>query len=807
MPGNGLLKGMKRLSTYILQLYFRFRYIRQFLWFFLVTLVLTVGVSLFFPERSTITRPVGWEKSYYITPAGIATGNFDAAARGKLVIVACEGTEKGKQGIYAYISYNGGISFRAPVKVADVNTVIANNPRVAISGNGHVFIVWQNHMVDEAANRIYYARSGDMGVTWSAPAVIYSGYEMEMLPRVFYDNRNHVHVFFHGFSGGVINLYHSVSRDEKKFRNTGTLMKLTPDMKGAFFPAIQLYRDNIYVVWQGKGRSYTDDLYFMKSGNYGESWSGIKKITTSKANDAAPSVLVSGDTIYLAYQNNEKKSWDIRLLIGRGRGRSWVEKPIKITETNTDCYRPKLAFSSKNTLLVTWYDSREGYLAVFAREYDTRKKKQGKEVRLSLKKRDSRDPFPVASGNKAVVFWREGRRITAKYSDVYVRPPRVYSRTHPAGRWSRRSTARIEWVPPADESGIVGYATIVSKADQKGRVEDINPAIQNINAGTRSVVLPGLLDGITYFHIRAIDGAGNFSRTIHYKIQVSANPLPMPVVVSPTHPQGKKVDSRTPVFRWAVDGRERLKGFVYSLSKDSATYPRTFTRDFEKTFKDLEKGVYFFSLSAIDRTNQRSQVADYYIIAGGAEEINPDELMERTKRKKPFQIRYLAKKPEMVIDFPFDIKTPLKEDSFSAVMKIQNGSEKNITGYSVVVSRKKAEAPKTVTTVENVLRVEDLSSGRYYLSARGQYVRVRGRKKDLRWTEPIEKIINVSIPVTLSPVQRYGREVINGIRRNILPVTMAVALMGFVTAVIGFGTRFSFYWRRAGFRLRLLFRL
>ncbi len=791
----------------MLQLYFRFKYIRQFIWVFFITLVITVLVSLFFPERNTITRPVGWERSYYVVPAWIKTGNFDAAAKGKLVIVSYEGTEKGNQGIYVSISFNGGIFFQAPVKVADVNTVIANNPKVAISGNGHVFIVWQNHVVDEAANRIYYARSADMGATWSKAELLNTGYDMEMLPRVFYDDRNHVHIFYHGFSGGIINLYHSISVDETRFQNTGALMKLTADMKGAFFPAIQLEGRNIYLVWQGKGKAYKDDLFFMKSGNYGNSWSGMEKITSSKANDAAPFVLTKNNTIYLVYQNNEEKSWGIRLLIGQRNGRSWSEKPLKISETDTDCYGPKLAFSSKDTLLVTWYDSREGPLSIFSREYNVRKNKLGKEVKLSLKRGVARGPFPVTSGNKAVVFWKEGKRITAKYSDVYVKPPRVFSRTHPEGKWSRNSVARIEWVPPLDESGIVGYATIISKADQKGRVEDINPAIQNVKAGNRSIVLPGLLDGITYFHIRAIDGAGNFSRTIHYKIQVSANPLPMPVVVSPTHPQGKKIESASPVFRWAVGDRERLKGFVYSLSKDSATYPKKFTTDFEKTFNNLEKGVYFFSLSAIDRTNQRSQIADYYIVAGGAEAINPDDLLDKTKRKQPFKIRYLAKKPEVEINFPFDVSKPYTKTSFDAVMKIKNVKEKAVSGYSVIISRTKATAPEKLTTAENILKVENLTSGTYHLSARGRYARLKGRKKIYTWTEPFEMTVNVSIPVTLSPVQRYGERLIDRIGRDLFIVTFAVGFLTLITVMIGFGTRFVFYLKLTGYRLRILLKL
>ena len=52
-------------------------------------------------------------------------------------------------------------------------------------------------------------------------------------------------------------------------------------------------------------------------------------------------------------------------------------------------------------------------------------------------------------------------------------------------------------------------------------------------------IAENLTDGVYYYHIRAVDDAQNFSRTIHYKLQLALNPLPGPVVVSPTHQQGK----------------------------------------------------------------------------------------------------------------------------------------------------------------------------------------------------------------------------------------------------------------------------
>src|SRR5208337_2823099 len=110
-------------------------------------------------------------------------------------------------------------------------------------------------------------------------------------------------------------------------------------------------------------------------------------------------------------------------------------------------------------------------------------------------------------------------------------PPVVTSRTHPEGQWSKNTDAIVEWTKPVDDSGIVGYATLVDKNP------DTNPSIQNLRYSASRSYVNNLDDGITYFHIRAIDGAGNMSRTVHYKLQVSSNPLAMPVIVSPTHPE------------------------------------------------------------------------------------------------------------------------------------------------------------------------------------------------------------------------------------------------------------------------------
>ena len=146
-------------------------------------------------------------------------------------------------------------------------------------------------------------------------------------------------------------------------------------------------------------------------------------------------------------------------------------------------------------------------------------------------------------------------------------------------------------------------------------------------------ITENITDGISYYHIRAVDGAGNFSRTIHYKLQLAVNPLPGPVIVSPTNPQGKPSQFRAPVFNWSVEEPERVKGFIYSMSKDSIKMPDQFTTDMKIDFKDLEEGTYFFSVAAIDKTNQISRVSTYDFIIGAPDRVIDPELLQEVSRR------------------------------------------------------------------------------------------------------------------------------------------------------------------------------
>ncbi len=799
---------MNRLISYLFNLSFRFPFVRHCIWFVVLLGVVVMAGGVVFYARDVVTSPVGWDRTFAISPVSASARNVRIASRGNFIAAVYEGKTGDQRGIYVTVSFNGGASFLAPIRIATVSSSINNIPHVAISSNGHLTAAWQDFQRDSSLSKLFYAYSTDMGATWTQPRPIFMDpetvSETEMVPQVFYDNRGVLHLFYHAYAGGILTLYHAISSDEKLFQKGQAIAELYGGLRIALFPSIYFSGRSIYIVWQGKGEQYgilSDDLFLITSSDYGESWSSQSKITLSSANDASPSIVLYKGVLYLAYQNNEDVNWSIYLLKGYEGGSTWLERPIKISTTNANCYAPQIVASNSDELVIFWYDTRKGEPAIFARKYSIGELKPLDEVQISGANVSARRPTSVSIGRAAVVCWEQGGRIVAKYSDIYVESPRVTSITHPPDTWRRSSTAQIEWTIPKDESGIVGFAAI------DNTIPDFNPTVQNYKTNITMTRIAGLEDGVNYFHIRAVDGAGNLSRTIHYPLKVSQNPPVPPVVTSQTHPEGVAVKSRSPKFRWAVEIPERLKGFVYSLSPDPLKVPDEFTTELDEKFENLEEGRYFFKIRSIDKTNNRSRLTAYEIIVGKAGPIDPAvyDLLTRDFEQKMYREgdeMPLVRIPSVTLALPFDPALTYRKAEFDAVITARNLNPRDIVGYSIVVDTASRPLRDKINLKKKIVRVKGLTDGEYYLGVKAKYSKVEGGVKRYYWTKPYTVSFAVKIPPEYSPVLAFANTVANRLAGSWVFISLSLISIISVVVTIGFGSRVSFYSRLLQFRLR-----
>lgn len=790
---------MNRLSGYILNLYFRFPGIRLFFMMVIIFIIFSIVSVVLMISDDVKTDPVGWDKMKILSPAGVSARNVHADRKGNFVAAVYEGTTKRNKGIYVTLSFDGGITFTDSVKISEFRSEINNNPRVAVSGRGEIYVTWYILSEDESGSSIYYARSDDMGVTWSEPAVISFGMQMEILPEPKFDDKERLHLFFTSYSGSSFNLFHAITEENKMFGKPEPVIEVKGNMRGAFFPAIKFMKNYIIVVCQGKEESYTDHLFFTISDDYGSSWSGVDRITSGKFNNQAPSIEVYDDTIYLVYMNNSEKNWSINMLRGYKFGSRWDIDPVKISTTNANCYSPDITAFVDNELFITWYDLREKGNRIFYRKYSLKNKELLPENKLSVKQTSGKNPLCINTSKRLVVLWEEAGRIAVNYSDIYVSAPSVFSSSHPEDRWSTDNTALIKWKKPSDESGIAGYATIIDKNPYT------NPTIQNQRSDASSILATGLDDGITYFHIRAIDGAGNMSRTVHYKLQISSNPLAMPVVVSTTHPENGKSELTDAVFRWAVNDSRRLKGFVYSISKDTAIKPVKFLKDFEIQFNDLEKGVYYFNIAAVSATNQVSRVATYSFVVGEGvidtdylKNIADRDYMKENKGK-------ISYTPAVEIDLPFGDSGKYNSGSFTALLKPLHVPMENVSGYSVLIGNEKRTPPEKINLMSEIMNITGLTKGNYTIGVKCRYYKtVNGRKK-YYWTEPVYKSFAIVPDTVITPFDMIYSRLMQKFGSAPFVFSMIILLFSVMVLYRGYGVRISFYAKMINYRLKLIF--
>ena len=801
---------MKVFSSYILGLFFRFSYLRKFLWFAITCIPALVLVSLVFVASDTETKPIGWENSLFVSPAGIRAKNVDVTSNGSYIVAVYDGEANGVKGVYASVSFDSGSSYLKPVNIVNLTTVIDSVPKVAISATGEVFVAWQSQIADGSSSKIHYSLSRDFGANWSSPEEFVTNYDNEILPRVFYDERGVLHVFYHAADGNMFNLFHAIRPPgETKFTQLASIMKLSSSMKGAFFPAIKFFGSNVILVWQGRNEMLRDHLYALESSDYGTKWSGTKQITSGAVSNASPAIEVRGDNLYLCYQSNEGSSWTIKLLIRR-KG-SWDSQPISMTGIKSNCYSPKIAFTQDDELLVTWYDIRESRTQIYARRFDIFENKPlDVEQKISLNNAAAMSPVVTASGNRVIVFWETMTAIESKYTDIYVAPPRVFSATHQDGAWSRNSSAIIEWTPPQDESGIIGYATtIVTPSTEQPAVVDLNPDVQTNSADVRRAIIPNLEDGVTYFCIRAIDGAGNFSRTIRYKLQVSSNPLPMPSFTeTPKSDEGGAPGSPNAKFKWSLGEAKnfRLKGFLYSISKEKPTVPTNFTSNFGVDFQSLPEGNYFFSVVAVDVTEQKSVSADYVFTVGNVPKIAEKDIVDMIdQRVVPgngvWNTAGIAR-PKVTISFPFDTDEVYRGRSLEAAIAVSGINAKNIDGYSVVSGRSELTAPPEVNQESGKISIAQLTNGEWFVSVRARYYTMNGGEKLHYWTNPAMGSFNVQTAELIAPRDFYG--LFLKMEGKSFAVAFFMALLSLVVGTIGFGRRLVFYTKLLQFKTKNL---
>jgi TGF-beta propeptide len=191
--------------------------------------------------------------------------------------------------------------------------------------------------------------------------------------------------------------------------------------------------------------------------------------------------------------------------------------------------------------------------------------------------------------------------------------PAVSSASHHlSGTWYANNDISLSWTAPNDPSGIAGYSFLMDQSDST-----VPPTI-SAGPGT-STMFSDRTEGQSWFHVRAVDGAGNWGATTHFLVQVDAS-APVPTEFeSLSHPDPDVFFENSQAnFSWSFEDSAGVDGYSLVFDADESTIPDEVVDQYgDSTVMNApSNGVWFLHLRAKDVVGNWSETLTLPVSVG-----------------------------------------------------------------------------------------------------------------------------------------------------------------------------------------------
>ncbi len=333
------------------------------------------------------------------------------AASGQVVHVVWWDGRDGNEEIYYKRSTNEGVSWSADTRLT-INTANSGSPSVAISGSV-VHVVWNDER--DGNDEIYYKRSPDGGVSWGADTRLTNNTAISWPPSVAVSG-SAVHVVWYDDRDGNFEIYYKRSTDGGVNWSADTRLSINTAFSG--YPSVTVSGSVVHVVWYD-GRDGNDELYYKRSTDGGVSWGADTRLTNNTATSVYPSVTVSGSVVHVVWQDERDGNYEIYYKRSTDGGVNW-SADTRLTNNTADSYIPSVAVSG-SVVHVVWYDGRDGNYEIYYKRSTDGGVNWSADTRLTNNTDVSQIPSVAVSGTVVHVVWTDNRDGNAEI--YYKRDP------------------------------------------------------------------------------------------------------------------------------------------------------------------------------------------------------------------------------------------------------------------------------------------------------------------------------------------------------------------------------------------------
>ena len=314
-------------------------------------------------------------------------------------------------------------------------------PAIATDSNG-IHVVWKDNRA--GIYQIYYKRSNNGGNTWIGDVKLVNDPAGSSFPDIVTDS-NGIHVVWVDYRDGNSEIYYKKSSDGG---NTWTGDKrLTKDSHLSEDPAIAIDRNGIHVVWW-HDRDGNLEIYYKRSSDGGNTWTSDKRLTNS-GRSCSPAIATDSNGIHVIWVDGRDGNSEIYYKKSSDGGNTWTGDK-RLTSCSGNSLHPTIA-TDRNGIHVVWEDERHGNSEIYYKRSSDRGNTWISDVSLTDASAYSWDPAIATDSNGIHVVWYDDRHGY----EIYYRKSSDGGNTW-TGDMRLTNVSAISWMPDiaTDSNGI-----------------------------------------------------------------------------------------------------------------------------------------------------------------------------------------------------------------------------------------------------------------------------------------------------------------------------------------------------------------
>jgi peroxiredoxin len=254
----------------------------------------------------------------------------------------------------------GGLNETVPGAVPPpATTILSNNtgdsanPNVAISGND-MFVAWED---TTGGNREILLISSSDGQNFTTIQNLSHTTGDSLNPKLAVSGENVYLVWDDIANNGTGQIMFTKSSDNgATFTTAKNLGNSTEDSANA---NVAISGNNVYVVWESVNMNSTagasnSEIMFARSSDSGATFTSPKSLSNNAGNSANPNVAISGNNVYVAWEDNSAGGTEIIVTRSANNGANFGP-PRNISNSPGESFNPRIAISGNNVYIV-WVD-------------------------------------------------------------------------------------------------------------------------------------------------------------------------------------------------------------------------------------------------------------------------------------------------------------------------------------------------------------------------------------------------------------------------------------------------------------------